>query len=84
MHTYFTLRTCPLTRQRFGNRSVLFDLYVDVIRKATFKCNIGSCHVQAVRGTDFLLVDLPLLCLSSFKPHSDYLRESYVVLADGE
>ena len=25
MHTYFTLKTCPITRQHFGSRSVLFD-----------------------------------------------------------
>ena len=31
-HTYFTLIICPLTRQHFGSRCVLFDFYFDVIR----------------------------------------------------
>ena len=53
MHTYFTFITCPLTRKHFGSRSVLFDFlcwcHMYILRnKATFKCNIGGCHVQAV------------------------------------
>ena len=46
MHTYFTLVTCPSTRQYFGSRSVHLIFMFDVIRM--FKCNIGGCHVQAV------------------------------------
>ena len=34
--------------------------------------------------TYFLLVGLPLLYLSRFEPHSDFLRESHAVFADGE
>ena len=83
MHTYFTFITCSLTRQH-----ILFDFlclcYTYIWRnKATFKCNIGGCYVQAV-SPDFLLVGLPLLYLSRFEPHSDCLWESHVVLADGE
>ena len=34
--------------------------------------------------TDFLLVGLPLLYLSRLETHSDFLWESYIVLADTE
>ena len=52
MHTYCTLRTCPLTRKHFGSRSVLiFMLMLYVLRnKGTFKCDMGDCHVQMLEA----------------------------------
>ena len=88
MHTYFTLITCPSTRQHFGSRSVLFDFYVDVIRiskEIKLHSNVITTAVMSkLSVTGFLSFGLPLLYLSRFEPHSDCLWESYDVLADGE